>query len=244
MWRRSIPRRIRRDYPDQKGDGVTKNQFLASRPRRMQSRAISAFIVKVAPYPPWSAKSHLVASRVAPHPDPGPNCTVAPTVWVWKVWTWVAPRVAPHQDLDPNCIVAPKVWVWKVWTSGLKSRDISRAKDRTASGFRSNFIVAPRLSRFYVQTFQTQTLGATMQFGSESGCGATLGATQVKTFQYSCPGVSDSNSRRNYATWVWIRMRCDPQRLDMSLRHRPGRGMPPLVIRIYIRYKQNVLFWS
>ena len=26
----------------------------------------------------------------------------------------------------------------------------------------------------HVQTFQTQTLGATMQFGSKSGCGATL----------------------------------------------------------------------
>ena len=104
-----------------------------------------------------------------------------------------------------------------------------------------------------------------MQFGSESECGATLGATQVKTFQYSCPDFSDSNSRRNYATWVWFRMRCDtwcdsctdfpdpmsrlsrlkqsarlcnlcldpdavrPQRLVMSLRHRPGRGMSPLL---------------
>ena len=31
-----------------------------------------------------------------------------------------------------------------------------------------------RLSKPYIQTFQTQTLGATMQFGSESGCGATM----------------------------------------------------------------------
>ena len=40
-----------------------------------------------------------------------------------------------------------------------------------------------RLSRPYVQNFQTQTLGATVQFGSKSGCGATLGATDVQTFQ-------------------------------------------------------------
>ena len=32
-----------------------------------------------------------------------------------------------------------------------------------------------RFSRPYVQSFQTQTLGATMQFGSESGCGVTIG---------------------------------------------------------------------
>ena len=40
-----------------------------------------------------------------------------------------------------------------------------------------------RLSRPYVQTFQTQTVGATLQFGSKSGCSATLGATHVQTFQ-------------------------------------------------------------
>ena len=40
-----------------------------------------------------------------------------------------------------------------------------------------------RLFTPYVQTLQTQTLGATMQFGSKSGCGATLGATQVQTFR-------------------------------------------------------------
>ena len=33
-----------------------------------------------------------------------------------------------------------------------------------------------RLFRFYAQTFQTQTLGAAIQFGSGSGCGATRGA--------------------------------------------------------------------
>ena len=35
----------------------------------------------------------------------------------------------------------------------------------------------------YVQNFQTQTLGATLQFGSESECGAALGAIHVQTFQ-------------------------------------------------------------
>ena len=41
----------------------------------------------------------------------------------------------------------------------------------------------PRLCRPYAQIFQTQTLGATLQFGSESGCGAALGAIHVQTFQ-------------------------------------------------------------
>ena len=66
-----------------------------------------------------------------------------------------------------------------------------------------------RLSRPYVQTFHTQTLGATMQFGSKSGYGATLGATNVQTFQFLWP---DSNFRRDYAVWVWIEMRRDPWR--------------------------------
>ena len=38
-----------------------------------------------------------------------------------------------------------------------------------------------KLNRPSIQTFQTQTLGATMQFGSKPECGATLGATHVKT---------------------------------------------------------------
>ena len=59
-----------------------------------------------------------------------------------------------------------------------------------------------RLSRPYVQTFQIQTLGATMQFGSDSGCGATLGATHVQTFQTLCPDFPDANTRRDYAVWV------------------------------------------
>ena len=59
-----------------------------------------------------------------------------------------------------------------------------------------------RLSRPYVQTFQTQTLGATVQFGSKSGCGATLGATHVQNFQTLCPDIPDSNSRRDCAIWV------------------------------------------
>ena len=48
----------------------------------------------------------------------------------------------------------------------------------------------------YVQTFQTQTIGATMQLGSKSGCGVTLGATHVQAF--------------------------DPQKLGMSLGPPPG----------------------
>ena len=59
-----------------------------------------------------------------------------------------------------------------------------------------------RIFRPYVQTFQTQTLGATVQFGSKSGCGATLGATHVQNFQTLCPDIPDSNSRRDYAIWV------------------------------------------
>ena len=59
-----------------------------------------------------------------------------------------------------------------------------------------------RLSGPYVQTFQTQTLGATMQFGSESECGATHGATHVQFFQTVGPDLPDSNSRRDYAIWV------------------------------------------
>ena len=34
----------------------------------------------------------------------------------------------------------------------------------------------------YFQTFQTQTLGATLQFGSESGCGATFEPIHVQAF--------------------------------------------------------------
>ena len=71
-----------------------------------------------------------------------------------------------------------------------------------------------RLSRLSVQTLQTEILGANMQFGSKSGCGATLGATHVQTFQTLCP---DSNSRRDYPIWIsiprdypiWISIRRD-----------------------------------
>ena len=59
-----------------------------------------------------------------------------------------------------------------------------------------------RIFRPYVKTFQTQTLGATVQFGSKSGCGATLGATHVQNFQTLCPDIPDSNSRRDCAIWV------------------------------------------
>ena len=57
----------------------------------------------------------------------------------------------------------------------------------------------PRLSRIYMQTFQTRTVGANLQFGSKSGCGATLGATHVLTFQTFCPDFPDSNYWRESA---------------------------------------------
>ena len=44
----------------------------------------------------------------------------------------------------------------------------------------------PRLPRPYVQTFQTETLGA----------------THVQTFQTLCPDFPDSNSWRESAIWV------------------------------------------
>ena len=40
-----------------------------------------------------------------------------------------------------------------------------------------------RQSRPFVQIFQTETLGAILQFWSKSGCGTTLGATLVQTLQ-------------------------------------------------------------
>ena len=40
-----------------------------------------------------------------------------------------------------------------------------------------------KISRPYVPTFQIQTLGATLQFGSKSGCRAARGAIHVQTFQ-------------------------------------------------------------
>ena len=56
-----------------------------------------------------------------------------------------------------------------------------------------------RLPRLYVQTFQNETLGASVQFGSISGCGATLGAIFVQTFQTLCPDFPERNSRRDHA---------------------------------------------
>ena len=56
--------------------------------------------------------------------------------------------------------------------------------------------------RLHVQTFQTQTLGVTMHFGSKSRCGATLTATHVQIFHTLCPDFPYSNSRRDSALWV------------------------------------------
>ena len=96
--------------------------------------------------------------------------------------------------------------------------------------------IMSRFSRLHVQTFQTQTLGASMQLGSESGCGATLGTTHAKIFQTLYSDFPDSSSRRDWAIWIWIRRGRDPQSLDMSLGPRTWRGMSPLVIRIYLSY--------
>ena len=93
---------------------------------------------------------------------------------------------------------------------------MSCAKGRAASGFRpklhsrAEILSLERLDlsravghgTIQVQTFQTQNLGATMQFGSKSGYGATLGASHVQTFQTLCPDFPDSDSRRDYAIWV------------------------------------------
>ena len=59
-----------------------------------------------------------------------------------------------------------------------------------------------RLSRPYDQTFQTQIVGENLQFGTKSGCGATLGTTHVQTFQTLCPDFPDANSWRESAIWV------------------------------------------
>ena len=67
-----------------------------------------------------------------------------------------------------------------------------------------------RFSRPYVQTFQTQTLGATLLFGFKSRCGTTLGAINFEIFQTLCPNFPDSNSWRDSAIWVQNRMRRDP----------------------------------
>ena len=59
--------------------------------------------------------------------------------------------------------------------------------------------VMSRLSRPCDKFFKVQTLGATLQFASKSGCSATLGATHAPDI---CPDFSDSNSRRDSAIWV------------------------------------------
>ena len=64
-----------------------------------------------------------------------------------------------------------------------------------------------RLSRPYVHTFQTPTLGLTLHSGSKSGCSAILGATHVQTFQTFCPVFPDPNSRRDSAVLV-LKSRC------------------------------------
>ena len=71
---------------------------------------------------------------------------------------------------------------------------MSRLSRMKLSARSSNLVVNPieapplallmsRHSRPYVQNFQTESLGASMQFRSKSECGAILGATRVQTFQ-------------------------------------------------------------
>ena len=60
----------------------------------------------------------------------------------------------------------------------------------------------PRLFRPYDKTFRAETLGATLQFGSKSGSGATLGTILVQTVQNLCADFPDSNCWRKSAVWV------------------------------------------
>ena len=64
----------------------------------------------------------------------------------------------------------------------------------------------------YIQIFQTQTLDATLQFGSKSGCSIA----HVQTFQTLCPDFPDSNPWREYAICFKIWMRRDPWRDSCS----------------------------
>ena len=90
-----------------------------------------------------------------------------------------------------------------------------------------------RFSKRYVQTFHTQTLGATIQFGSKFGCGAT----HDHTFQNLCPDFLDSNSRREKqfesesgcgatrgATMVVMARTLRPRRRRRKLRDQVGEG--------------------
>ena len=69
-----------------------------------------------------------------------------------------------------------------------------------------------RLFRPYDKTFKVETLGATLQFGSKSECGATLGTILVQAVQNLYADFPDSKSRRDCAIWVLIRMRGDAWR--------------------------------
>ena len=59
-----------------------------------------------------------------------------------------------------------------------------------------------RLLRPFDKTFKVETLGATLQFGSKSECGATLGMILVQTVQNLCADFPDSNCWRKSAFWV------------------------------------------
>ena len=74
---------------------------------------------------------------------------------------------------------------------------MSRAKDPDPSRFRPNL-------HSRAESLSLETLGATMQIGSESRCVGILGATHVQTFKTLCPVFADSNSRRDYGEQAYI----------------------------------------
>ena len=166
------------------------------------------------------------------------NCIFAPRVWVLKVWRWVALWVAIVWEYQ-NLVRAFWTWVAKVWTYtkysrislGMKSqksgksgswhslihihtfaakllRSISRISEYTSfqtqplgatMQFRTIYGCCATTAELYVQTFRTQPLGATKQLGSKYGCGETHGAT-------SCIDFSDSKSGRDKEFRAWLRM--------------------------------------
>ena len=104
---------------------ITSSGFMGGAASTMShyARYVVIFWYTSQKLPGSRSQTYVQTLRVAPHPDlesdfasgfrvaPHPNCIVAPRVWVWKVWTWVAPwaaKVWTHQNL------VAKVWTW-VW---------------------------------------------------------------------------------------------------------------------------------
>ena len=84
-----------------------------------------------------------------------------------------------------------------------------------------------------------------MQFGSKSGCGATLGMTHVKTFPTLYLDFPESNSRRDCAICVWIRMRRNPWHdscpdlPDLMFRHSRWNSRRDYAIWVWIRMRRD-----